>query len=125
MFVKTKNVPNVLKCKINLNFFFTNMGFPNGGRGRVGPPLGKNSHIFPFFYLGSVPYCGWISDFRKAREWKLAQNRINTFQIPLHLLIHHHIKNDQHNISRVFIGRVAKCHIFYTDQIFYSKIGRV
>ena len=24
-----------------------------GGRG--GPPLGKNSHIFPFFYLGSVP----------------------------------------------------------------------
>ena len=25
-------------------------------------------------------------------EWKLAQNRINTFQILLHLLIHHHIK---------------------------------
>ena len=30
------------------------MTFPNGGEG--GPRLGKNSHIFPFFLLGSVPY---------------------------------------------------------------------
>ena len=31
------------------------MGFPNGGEGGGGPPLGKNSHIFPFFLGGSVP----------------------------------------------------------------------
>ena len=31
------------------------MGFPNGGEGGGGPPLGKNSHIFPLFFLGSVP----------------------------------------------------------------------
>ena len=30
------------------------MSFPNRGEGG-GPPLGKNSHIFPFFYLGSFP----------------------------------------------------------------------
>ena len=35
-----------------LIFFLTNMGFPNGGEGG-GPPLGKNSHIFPFFFLGA------------------------------------------------------------------------
>ena len=34
----TINVPKVLKCKINHNFY--------GG----GPRLGKNSHIFPFFF---------------------------------------------------------------------------
>ena len=30
------------------------MGFPNGGEGG-GPPLGKNSHIFPFFGGGERP----------------------------------------------------------------------
>ena len=43
----TINVPKVLKCKINHNFFLTNMSFPNRGEG--GPRLGKNSHIFLFF----------------------------------------------------------------------------
>ena len=33
-------------------FSLTNMGFPNGGEGG-GPPLGKNSHIFPFFWGGA------------------------------------------------------------------------
>ena len=37
-------------------FFFTNVSFPNRGEGGGGPPLGKNSHIFPFFFLGSFPY---------------------------------------------------------------------
>ena len=31
-----------------------NVSFPNRGEGG-GPPLGKNSHIFPLFFLGSVP----------------------------------------------------------------------
>ena len=52
--MKTKNVPKVLICKINHNFFPTNMGFPNRGKG--GPRLGKNSHIFPFF-VAYVPKC--------------------------------------------------------------------
>ena len=56
IFVKTKNVPNVLKCKINLNLFSQTWGSQTGGRGWGGPPLGKNSHIFPFFWGGSVPY---------------------------------------------------------------------
>ena len=33
------------------------MGFPNGGEGG-GPPLGKNSHIFPFFLFGERPLLG-------------------------------------------------------------------
>ena len=37
----TKNVPKVLNCKTNHNFFLTNMGFPKWGEGWV--------HIFPFF----------------------------------------------------------------------------
>ena len=52
IFVKTKNVPYVLKCKINHNFFLTNMGFPNRGRGS--PTWEKFSH-FPVF-LGDVPH---------------------------------------------------------------------
>ena len=53
IFEKTKNVPNVLKFKINHNFFSSQTwGSQTGGRG--GPPLGKNSHIFPFF-SGNVP----------------------------------------------------------------------
>ena len=31
------------------------MSLPNRGEGGGGPPLGKNSHIFPFFWGGSVP----------------------------------------------------------------------
>ena len=50
MFVKTKNVPKVLKCKINHNLFFSHKhGVPKLGVGGRGPLLGKNSHIFPFF----------------------------------------------------------------------------
>ena len=38
IFVKTKNVPYVLKCKINHNFFsLKNMVFPNRGKGGRGP----------------------------------------------------------------------------------------
>ena len=57
IFVKTKNVPNVLKCKINL-FFFTNMGFPNGGEGGGGPPPWEKFPHFPvfFFFFADVPY---------------------------------------------------------------------
>ena len=54
IFVKTKNVPNVLKCKINHNFFFlTNMGFPNRGGGGGVPHLGKIPTFSRFFFLGA------------------------------------------------------------------------
>ena len=47
----------VLKCKKKHDFSKKkNMSFPNKGEGGGGPPLGKNSHIFPFFFGGSVPY---------------------------------------------------------------------
>ena len=55
IFVKTKNVPNVLKCKINLNFFFTNMGFPNGGEGGEGSPTWEKFPHFPVFFFGERP----------------------------------------------------------------------
>ena len=49
IFIKTKNVPKVLKCKMNHKlFFFTNMGFPNGGEGS--PTWEKFPH-FPVFFL--------------------------------------------------------------------------
>ena len=50
IFEKTKNVPNVLKCKINHNFFHKHGVPKQGGGGGGGPRLGKNSHIFPFFF---------------------------------------------------------------------------
>ena len=53
IFVKTKNVPKVLKCKINLNFFLlTNMSFSNRGGG--GPDLGKNPTFSRFFLVTSL-----------------------------------------------------------------------
>ena len=51
IFVKTKNAPNDLKCKINHTFFFGNRGSQKGGRGGGGPTLGKNSQKIPFFFL--------------------------------------------------------------------------
>ena len=52
IFVKTKNVPKALKCKINHIFFsLTNMGFQKWGEREGDPRLGKNSHIFPFFFF--------------------------------------------------------------------------
>ena len=59
IFVKTKNAPKGLKCKINQTFFFENTGSQKGGRGG-GPTLGKNSQKIPFFFVGSVPnyLCG-------------------------------------------------------------------
>ena len=36
-------------------FFKKNMSFPNRGEGGGGPPLGKNSHIFPFFFFWQRP----------------------------------------------------------------------
>ena len=45
IFVKTKNVPNVLKCKINHNFFSTK-GFQ---KGRGVRHLGKISKKYRFF----------------------------------------------------------------------------
>ena len=53
IFVKTKNAPNDLKCKIN-HIFFWKQGFPKGGEGG-GPTLGKNSQKILFFFVGSVP----------------------------------------------------------------------
>ena len=48
----TINVPKVLKCKINHNFFLKNMTFPNGGEGS--PTWEKFPH-FPVFFWGNVP----------------------------------------------------------------------
>ena len=47
IFMKTKNAPKDLKCKINHTFFFWKQGFPKGGEGG-GPTFGKNSPNFPF-----------------------------------------------------------------------------
>ena len=46
--VKTKNVPEVLKWKINPTFFLITGVSQTGGGG--GPPLGNFSHIIPFFF---------------------------------------------------------------------------
>ena len=54
--MKTKNVPEVLKWKINPTFFFDNRGFPKWGGG---PPLGNCSHIIPFFFW-QWPYIKWL-----------------------------------------------------------------
>ena len=48
--MKTKNVPKGLKCKINDNIFFRIRGSQKGG---MGPPLGKNSQIIPYFFLSA------------------------------------------------------------------------
>ena len=50
--LKTKNVPKVLKCKINTKNFFLIRGSQKGGGG---PTFGKNSQIISFFFFESVP----------------------------------------------------------------------
>ena len=49
IFVKTKNAPKGLKCKINQTFFFENTGSQKGGRGGV-RHLGKIPKKSRFFY---------------------------------------------------------------------------
>ena len=51
--LKTKNVPKVLKCKINTKIFFWIRGSQKGGGGGD-PTFGKNSRIISFFFE-SVP----------------------------------------------------------------------
>ena len=41
IFMKTKNAPKDLKCKINHTFFFWKQGFPKGGEGGGARHLGK------------------------------------------------------------------------------------
>ena len=53
--MKTKNVPKVLKCKINTKIFFWIRGSQKGGVG--GPTFGKNSQIISFFFSENVPKC--------------------------------------------------------------------
>ena len=48
IFVKTKNVPNVLKCKINHIFFSHKHGFPNRGEG--GSSTWEKFPHFPVFF---------------------------------------------------------------------------
>ena len=51
IFIKTKNVPKVLKCKMNHKlFFFTNMGFPNWGE-EGGSPTWEKFPLFPGFFF--------------------------------------------------------------------------
>ena len=45
----TKNVPKVLNCKTNHNFFLTNMGFPNRGEG--GSPTWEKFPHFPVIFF--------------------------------------------------------------------------
>ena len=52
--LKTKNVPKVVKCKINHSFFLTNMGLPNWGEGGVVPDLGKIHRFSRFFWQTSL-----------------------------------------------------------------------
>ena len=59
-FVKTKNVPYGLKCKINTKFFFVNRMSQKGGWGGV-RPFGTNSQKMSFFFL-QAPFLGpyWV-----------------------------------------------------------------
>ena len=52
IFVKTKNAPNDLKCKINHTFFFWKQGFPKGGEGVR--HLGKIPKKSRFFWTASL-----------------------------------------------------------------------
>ena len=54
-FVKTKNVPKVLKCKINQFFFSHKHGVPKLGGGGV-PDMGKIPTFSCFFFIEDVPY---------------------------------------------------------------------
>ena len=57
----TKNVPKVLNCKTNHNFFLTNMGFPNWGGV---PTWEKFSHCPVFFpaVMSLIPDLIRVSD---------------------------------------------------------------
>ena len=57
IFVKTKNVPNVLKCKINHNFFFSQT-WGSQTRGRGSPTWEKFQHFPVFFWTTSLSESG-------------------------------------------------------------------
>ena len=54
--VKTKNVPNGLKCKIN-DIFFSNKGFPKGGDG--GSATWEKFPNNPVIFFESFPESKW------------------------------------------------------------------
>ena len=66
IFVKNKNVPKVLKCKINHYFFsLTNMGFPNWGEGWGSLTWEKFPH-FPGFSLALAASLSDFSQFQSS-----------------------------------------------------------
>ena len=54
IFVKTKNAPKGLKCKINQTFFFENTGSQKGGRGG-GSDTWEKFPKNPVFFCGQRP----------------------------------------------------------------------
>ena len=66
-----KKIPKVLKFKINHNLFSQTWGSQNG---EMGLRLGKNSHIFPFFFWETS-----LSDCDEERKHLLAGAQVTQF----------------------------------------------
>ena len=76
IFVKTKNAPNDLKCKINHTFFFGNRGSQKGERGGGVRHLGKIPKKSRLFFWGAslIPeftHNKHISRYTVNRSWSL------------------------------------------------------
>ena len=92
IFVKTKNVPKVLKCKINHNFFSQTWRSQTGGRGS--PTWEKFSH-FPVFLGGERPLhafyyqlSGWVLFYIAYQSFAscIHQNHQPLENISIHLI---------------------------------------
>ena len=55
LFVKTKNAPKTLICKICHIFFRGKPGVPSPPVGQLGRSSGNFSYLFPFFLKESLP----------------------------------------------------------------------
>ena len=63
------------------------MSFPNRGEGGGGPPFGKNSPIFPFFFLGGVPKHSLPQSTAEAGQVQLKKMEATTFPSSFSFLV--------------------------------------
>ena len=88
IFVKTKNVPNVLKCKINHNFFSHKHGVPKQGGG------------------GKIPTFSCYFFWQTSLTW-FTNNKVTNIMHPPHPTTPHLAPSRSDSITRVMAFRVG------------------
>ena len=121
--MKTKNVPNVIKCKITKKKISHKHGVPKLGEGV--PQLGKNSHIFPFF--GRHPLdCRqikiWIFEFQLWRRCCCFSRLPPTVQSKCQLLNFQFWKYRGYHLLRIMNMPLNSCTAYFFISARFSTL---